>query len=119
GPNVSYFERRGRLASCRHGLLARPASAVTWGLPADIAATPLGRAVAARLRDAPLAPPAARCEIDLVVRPGTEVFTRAAECRLALVAAGTATDPRLHRDADQVVEVTDDQSLERALDSAG
>ena len=119
GPNVSYFERRGRLASCRHGLVSRPPSSLTWGLPADIAATPLGRAVAAHLAGAIVVAPAARCEIDVVVRPGAAAFTRPAECRLAIVAAGAAADARLRRDADQVVEVTDAASIAVALDSAG
>ncbi|MEX0671290.1 MAG: glycosyltransferase [Pirellulales bacterium] len=119
GPNVSYFERRGRLVSCRRGLVARPASALTWGLPDDIAATPLGRAVAAQLAGAIVVAPGKRCEIDVVVRPGTAAFTRPAECRLAIMAAGMEPSTRLQRNSDQVTEVSVDQSIARLLEAAG
>ncbi len=126
GVNMAYFARRGRLTACRAGLRRRPAASLTWGLPDDCAATPLGRAVAALLADAPLAPPGAACEIDVAVRPGTGGFRRPAECRLALV----ATDPRLPdavpdaefvRRADRIERVApaDLAGLARILDEAG
>lgn len=117
GRNVGYFERRGRLTACRHGLVDRPASCITWGLPADLAATPLGRAVAARLESACHAAAGAACEIDLVVRPGSARFTRPAECRLVVVAAGAAPEPTL--DADQTIAIADLAALDAALGSAG
>ncbi|MFM8734138.1 MAG: glycosyltransferase [Pirellulales bacterium] len=119
GPNVAYFERRGRLTACRRGLVARGAHDVAWGLPADVMATPLGRALAAHLRAAPLAPPGATCEIDVVVRPGTALFTRPSECRLVLAAAAAAVEPDLARSASQIATVTDETSLTSALESAG
>lgn len=117
GRNVRYFERRGRLTACRHGLVERPAPLLTWGLPADLEATPLGRAVSARLQSASHAAPAAACEIDLVVRPGSARFTRPAECRLAVVATGAAVEPGL--DADQAISIADLATLDAALSAAG
>lgn len=119
GPNVPYFERRGRLTACRHGLVPRPAAAITWGLPADIRATPLGRAVAAHLAGAVVVAPGAPCEIDLIVSPGGTTFTRPAECRLAIVTAGTRHEARLRHSPDQVVEATGPESIAAALESAG
>jgi glycosyltransferase involved in cell wall biosynthesis len=119
GVNVGYFQRRGRLTACRRGLVARPARALTWGLPADLMATPLGRSIAERLAGATLAAPGAPCEIDLVVLPGRSPFTRPAECRLAIVADERHADADTARSADLVVVAADDESLEAALDSAG
>lgn len=119
GANVAYFERRGRLTVCRHGLLARDAHAVAWGLPADLTTTSLGHAVDARLRSARQAPPRGGCEIDVIVRPGSARFTRPSECRLALVAKGAWLEPDVASAADQVVTITDGESLATAIDAAG
>lgn len=119
GANVAYFERRGRLTVCRHGLVARDAHAVAWGLPADLMSTSLGQAVDARLKTARRAPPGGRCEIDVVVRPGAERFMRPSECRLALVAEGAWLEPDVAREADQIATITDGDSLASALDAAG
>jgi len=119
GPNVTYFGRRGRLTACRRGLIDRPATKLLWGLPADIATTPLGRDVVRQLSTAARAAPGAACEIDVVTRPGRGTFTRPAECRLALVASGAEVEPRLARDADQVLTVSDETSLASALAEAG
>ena len=117
GPNVSYFHRRGRLTACRRGLVERSAAAVTWGLPADIAATPFGRDIAARL--AASASTGGRCEIDLVVRPGTATFSQPAECRIAVLAPGAKAEPCLLREADQVLAVTEATPIEHVLETAG
>jgi glycosyltransferase involved in cell wall biosynthesis len=126
GANVAYFSRRGRLACCRTGLEHRGASQVSWGLPADCAAVPLGRAVAALLAAAPLAPRGAGCEIDVVVRPGSGRFQRPAECRLALLAtqAGLPAphlEPAVARQADRIerIDPHDANGLARILDEAG
>ena len=119
GVNVGYFNRRGRLTACRRGLVPRPAAAVTWGLPADLLATPLGRTVAGQLAAATVVHPAAACEVDVIIRPGTSGFTRRAECRLALVGEGCSTDDRLVREADQVVVVGSAAAAATALDTVG
>lgn len=107
GANVRYFLRRGRLTACRDGLAHRPASAIRWGLPDDLAASAVGRAIDGLLHDAPRAGPGEACEIDLVIRPGQSWFTRRAECRL-LVVEGTAQAERaMRRAADRIETVTD------------
>ena len=43
------------------------------------------------------------CEVDLVVRPGTSRFSRPAECRLLLLASGSATvETGLRQKADRI-----------------
>ena len=119
GVNVRYFERPGRLTACRHGLVARPARALTWGLPDDLTATPLGRAIAAHLAGATRAAAGAACEIEMVVRPGRGQFTREADCRLAIVADERDVSAAVARTADTVVVATDDATLAGALDTVG
>ncbi|MEI7862912.1 MAG: galactosyltransferase-related protein, partial [Planctomycetota bacterium] len=107
GANVEYFERRGRLTCCRQGLEQRPAAAILWGLPADLQATASGALLDRTLAEAPRAAPEARCEIDIVLRPGTGEFRRMAECRLLLCDGppeghSTAELSRLRRQADRV-----------------
>ena len=117
--NVGYFNRRGRLTTCRRGLVPRPAPAITWGLPADLVTTPLGRIVAEQLAGATVMPAGAACEVDVIVRPGTAGFTRRAECRLALVAEGFPADDRLAREADRVVIAEGAAAVAAALDTVG
>jgi glycosyltransferase involved in cell wall biosynthesis len=126
GANHAYFTRRGRLTACRDGLHRRAAPSLTWGLPDDCAATPLGRAVAALLAGVPQAPPGAACEIDVVVRPGTGRFRRPAECRLVVLATEPglpqpAVEPGLARRADRVEPVApgDPAGLTRILEEVG
>lgn len=119
GGNVAYFERRGRLLACRRGLRLRPASTVTWGLPPDVHDTPLGRLVAAHLAEADLAAPNQSCEIEVVVRPGSGQFTRRAECRLAIIAAGLGPPDDIAESADQVVTVASSSELTAAIAAAG
>jgi glycosyltransferase involved in cell wall biosynthesis len=119
GVNVGYFSRRGRLTACRLGLVPRPAAAVTWGLPADLFATPLGRTVAEHLAGAKVVPAAADCEVEVIIRPGAAGFTRRAECRLALIAEGCPTDDRLAQQADRVVVVGGTSAVGAALDTVG
>jgi GT2 family glycosyltransferase len=119
GPNVAYFARRGRLTACRRGLVERPAAAVVWGLPHDLAASPLGAAIERQLAAAPRAAVGAACEIDVVIRPGGAGFSRPSQCRLGLVAAGIEPDAELRRTADRIVTITDEPSLVEALDMAG
>ena len=121
GANVDYFHRRGRLTACRHGLVERPRAAVAWGLPADVAATPLGRDVARQLAGAARADAARACEIDAVIRPGTATFTRPAECRLVIGIAGAEVEPALMRVADRIatVEPADAAALAALLDTVG
>jgi len=119
GVNVRYFERRGRLTACRLGLIARPAAAITWGLPADLMTTPLGRSIARHLAGATVAAEGKPCEIELVVRPGTGRFTRQSECRLALVAAHQSAEGNLAREADTIVAVAGDEAIVAALAAVG
>ena len=119
GVNVRYFERRGRLTACRRGLVARPAAAITWGLPADLMTTRLGRSIATQLAGASIAAPGEPCEIDLVIRPGTARFTRAAECRLAVMLSGHDTQRDRDRDADMTFAVSADEEIEAVLAAAG
>jgi GT2 family glycosyltransferase len=119
GPNVPYFARRGRLAVCRHGLVDRPATEIAWGLPEDIATTPLGVAVARQLAGGTQAAAGAACEIDIVIRPGRAGFTRPAQCRLAMLAPGVEPDANLRAAADQIVTAGDSESIAEALATAG
>lgn len=119
GVNVRYFERRGRLTACRLGLIARPAAAITWGLPADLMTTPLGRSIARHLAGATVAAEGKPCEIELVVRPGTGRFTRQSECRLAIVAAHQPAEGNLAREADTIVTVAGDEAIVAALAAVG
>ncbi len=121
GANVSYFSRRGRLTACREGLVSRGNAAVSWGLPADVAATPLGRRLASLLATATIATPAAACEIEIAVAPAATGFTRPAECRLLLVPAGTKPPARLARQADQILAIDPDDpaTLAAALATVG
>jgi GT2 family glycosyltransferase len=121
GPNVAYFNRPGRLTVCRHGLVTRPASAIRWGLPADIEATPLGRRLARLLAEAPRAGPGMACEIDVVVRPGHGRFRRAADCQLLVAAPGAAIERAVRAAADcmTVVGPGDEATLVAALEDAG
>lgn len=118
GPNVPYFLRRGRLTACRHGLAARGREQVVWGLPDDIGATPLGGELSRLLAAAPRAGRSERCEIEIVVRPGTARFHRRAECRLLVHDGRAPLDPRLLRQADQI-RSTADASLQAILDGCG
>ena len=119
GVNVRYFERRGRLTACRLGLVARPAAAMTWGLPADLMTTPLGRSIARHLAGATVAAEGKPCEIELVVRPGMGRFTRQSECRLALVAPHQPAEGNLAREADTIVAVDGDEAIVAALAAIG
>ena len=119
GPNVPYFLRRGRLTRCRAGLVARARADIAWGLPADLASTPLRRQLRRLLEHAERPAAGAPCEIDIVVRPGGEAFRRPAECRLVIATDAAAVEPSLHRQADQVVLATDDELLAAALENAG
>ena len=111
--------RRDRLTACRHGLVVRQATAVSWGLPADLRASPLGRTIADRLSGARTVAAGAACEIDLVVRPGLGRFTRPAECRLAVVAGAEDVDDQLARTADRIVVAADATEVAEALEAAG
>jgi len=121
GANVSYFSRRGRLTACRVGLVSRGNAVVSWGLPDDLAATPLGRRLAGLLARATVAAPAAACEIEIAVAPSAAGFTRPAECRLLLVPAGTQPPARLARQADQILTIDPDDpaALAAALATVG
>jgi GT2 family glycosyltransferase len=124
GRNVPYFLRRGRLTSCRHGLVERPVRSVLWGLPADSEATPLGRAIEACLGDAPRAAADAACEVEVVVRPGGSRFRRRAECRLVVAAGDAAVEASLRRRADQIEIVGPDggdvtAAVDRILSACG
>lgn len=120
GPNVRYFLRRGRLSSCRRGLVSRPCTDLVWGLPGDLASTPLRRRIHRLLASAPVAAAAESCEIDVVVRPGRETFRRDAECRLVITTDANAVEPQLRQSADQVRVITETgPELEDALEEAG
>ena len=121
GANVGYFLRRGRLTACRRGIVERPPAAVTWGLPVDVTATPLGRQVARQLAAAARADATRPCEIDVVIRPGTATFARTAECRLVIAAPDATVESSLRRTADvvAVMEPDDDRALSGLLESVG
>ena len=127
GPNVAYFLRRGRLTSCRRGLVDRPASAICWGLPADIAETQTGRDILRLLEGGRRAAAGEPCEIDLVLRPGGGRFSRPAECRLLIETSGDRAEPALRRNAYRIEradriersEPGDLAGLETILQSAG
>ena len=121
GPNVAYFERRGRLTACRRGLVERPAASLHWGLPDDLAATPLGRTVARLLTGCPRAAAHEPCEIELVVRPGGGIFHREAECRLLIIADAARAEPTVRQRADRMACVPsgDAAALEAVLTDAG
>ena len=111
GPNVAYFERRGRLTACRTGLMTRPAASLRWGLPDDLTTSPLGRAVARLLAGCPRAAAHQACEIDLVVRPGQGRFEREAECRLLLIENAAHAEAALRRRADRVACLRPDDTV--------
>ena len=102
GPNVAYFLRRGRITACRRGLVERTAGSMLWGLPDDLAATPLGRSLDALTAGCRRAEPRGPCEIDVVIRHGSGRFERRAECRLLLVAEGCTSEPGIRRRADRI-----------------
>ena len=116
GANVGYFERRGRLAACRLGLVERVTEDLTWGLPADSRETTLGRAVLREIAGGRTMPTAGPCEIELVTRPGRGRFHRPAECRLVLAEPEARVEPSLERQADRVARVApDDAAFLRAV----
>lgn len=120
GPNVGYFLRRGRLSCCRRGLVPRRRDDLTWGLPRDLSSTPLRRQLRQLLESAVLAADDAPCEIDVVLRPGSETFRRTAECRLVIAADAAAIDSMIRRTADQVrIVASTGPLLEAALEEAG
>lgn len=105
GANVPYFLRRGRLTTCRHGLVDRGREDILWGLPADAQTTPLGRSLARLLAPAAQAAPGEPCEIDVVLRPGREGFRRPAACRLLIAEKNELLEPSLAHRADQIETV--------------
>jgi glycosyltransferase involved in cell wall biosynthesis len=121
GANVRYFLRRGRLTACRNGLVHRPARALRWGLPHDLAATAVGRAIASLLHDAPRAGPGEDCEIDLVIRPGRSRFARKAECRLLVVEGAAHAEGDIRRRADRIesASASHAEALASLLDAVG
>ena len=122
GVNVGYFERRGRLTSCRRGLAARDRSAILWGLPRDIAGSPLGREVLACLGGCRVAAPGGDCEIEIAVNGPNRRFSHRAECRLLLVGAGEIPDRLLAAQADRTVSIPLDAAaatIEQLLEEVG
>ena len=115
GTNVNYFLRRGRLTSCRQGLVPRPIESLCWGLPKDLIATALGSQLSHLLAGAPCAHPGESCEIDIVIRPGVGRFLRPAECRLVLASHGTGSDWWLRRRADRIEIIPSNQNPENYL----
>jgi glycosyltransferase involved in cell wall biosynthesis len=121
GANVGYFLRRGRITSCRRGLVARTARSILWGLPEDLAETALGRTIDGLLQDAPRAGPGEACEIDLVVRPGRTRFARPAECRLVVWEENGDVERGLRHRADRIEKIPSpcEQALADLLESIG
>jgi GT2 family glycosyltransferase len=121
GANVGYFLRRGRLTACRSGLCHRPARAVRWGLPDDLAVTALGRTIDRLLQGAPRAGRGEDCEIDLVIRPGRSLFSRKAECRLLVVEGSGAAEGNVRRKADRIetIAVGDAEAIDSLLHTIG
>ncbi len=121
GVNVAYFQRRGRLTACRHGLEHRSREAVLWGLPADVESTPIGRQVARLLHTAKKTPLGSPCEVEIAIDGTRATWTRPAECRLLIVPQGS--EPARHglRGVDRVVtEHPDDtDSIAEVLDAIG
>lgn len=106
GPNVAYFLRRGRLTRCRQGLVVRDVTLIRWGLPHDLTAEPLARALTAAIPAAARVAPGEACEIEIVTRPGGCRFTRKAECRVVIASPDATVEPSLQRRADHVARVT-------------
>jgi glycosyltransferase involved in cell wall biosynthesis len=122
GVNVGYFERRGRLTACRRGLASRSRADIRWGLPADIAATPLGRLVAGQLTGCTLTPPGTACEIEIGIAGPSLRFTRPAECRLLIHRADTQLCGCDAARADRSIEVPaakEAAAIAAALDEIG
>jgi hypothetical protein len=121
GSNVAYFGRRGRLTACRRGLVERPPRAVTWGLPADVADSEVGRHLVRLLADSPQAAPRQPCEIDVVVRPGVAGFERPAECRLLVIENAADVPAAIRRRADRIecVAAGDEAGLAGLLADVG
>ena len=121
GVNVRYFMRRGRLTACRNGLMHRPASAIRWGLPDDLAATAIGRTIDRLLHDAPRAGPGEDCEVDVVIRPGRSRFARQAECRLLVVEESGTAEAAVRRRADRIETLAagDEERVTSLLDTIG
>ena len=122
GVNVGYFERRGRLTTCRRGLVDRDRSDILWGLPRDIAASPLGRHVLACLAGCRVAAPGGDCEVEIAVNGPNRRFSHRAECRLLLVAADEKPDRWLASHADRTVDVPPDAAattIAQMLDEVG
>jgi glycosyltransferase involved in cell wall biosynthesis len=105
GVNVGYFQRRGRLTVCRQGLVRRDRGAVLWGLPRDLAASPLGRLVLEQLAGCPHASPGGACEIEVAVAPTADRFTWRAESRLLVAAEGMIWPRSLLTAADRQVVI--------------
>jgi glycosyltransferase involved in cell wall biosynthesis len=105
GVNVGYFQRRGRLTVCRQGLVLRDRGAVLWGLPRDLAASPLGRLVLEQLAGCPHASPGGACEIEVAVAPTADRFTWRAESRLLVAAEGMIWPRSLLTAADRQVVI--------------
>jgi glycosyltransferase involved in cell wall biosynthesis len=105
GVNVGYFQRRGRLTVCRQGLVRRDREAVLWGLPRDLAASPLGRLVLEQLAGCPHASPGGACEIEVAVAPTADRFTWRAESRLLVAAEGMIWPRSLLTAADRQVVI--------------
>ncbi len=125
GVNVGYFQRRGRLTVCRQGLVLRDRGAVLWGLPRDLAASPLGRLVLEQLAGCPHASPGGACEIEVAVAPTADRFTWRAESRLLVAAEGMIWPRSLLTAADRQVVIESTAGgeakvrLSAALDAAG
>lgn len=114
GPNVGYFQRRGRLTRCRNGLVkremadlrvrvvggtapergARSAECKTAGRGAELRQL-LALAGKAAVDGSP--------EVEVVLLPGPGTFSRQAECNLLVVTADAVPDNRLLRTADVIV----------------
>jgi glycosyltransferase involved in cell wall biosynthesis len=109
GPNVAYFERRGRLTRCRRGLEDIPLAGLRWRLGGALGESPLGRQLAGRLvaEEAAATAEPAEAELQLLTPLGPPPRWASgalrAECRV-LVAAGGQRDHRACRGADVVIE---------------
>jgi hypothetical protein len=121
GANVGYFQRQGRLTACRVGLEHRGVESILWGLPTDIGATVLGRAVAAELAHARQVAAGRACEIEIAIHGGRSTFTRRAECRLLLVPEGSSPSRSMTHRADRVIAVdpNDPSRIRSTLESIG
>ena len=101
GVNVAYFERQGRLARCRHGLVKR----ATSDLDVRVVGRPARPDAAARLLPGVLDRPSRSepPEVEILFLPGSGRFTGRADCNVLVVLEDAPAISRAARRAHLVI----------------